>query len=60
MSLIVCSEHCIHQKDGYCVLERPCAVPNPQGSLEKRCIYLEPPEGEGSAPAEDGQGLGEI
>lgn len=45
MSLIVCSERCVHQREGYCVLEHPCAIPNPQGPLENRCIYLElPPE----------------
>ena len=45
MNLIVCSEKCVHQQDGYCVLEHPCGIPNPQGPLENRCIYLEaPPE----------------
>ena len=43
MSLIVCSEKCIHQQDGYCALERPDIISNPQGPLENRCIYLEPP-----------------
>ena len=43
MNLIVCSENCIHQQDGYCVLEHPCAIPNPKGPLENRCIYLETP-----------------
>lgn len=46
MNLIVCSEKCVHQRDGYCVLEHPCAIPNPQGPSENRCIYLEvPPAG---------------
>ena len=59
MNLIVCSENCIHQKDGYCFLEHPSAVPNPQGSLENRCIYLERPGPSDSAPAQaqDGEGL---
>ena len=68
MNLIVCSEDCIHQKDGYCMLENPCTIPNPQGTLENRCIYLEGPksapgpgEGENAASSaggpEDGQGL---
>jgi hypothetical protein len=50
LNLIVCSESCVHQRDGYCVLERPCAIPNPQGPAENRCIYLEPkPSGSSEA-----------
>lgn len=58
MNLIVCSEDCIHQKDGYCILENPCTVPNPQGTLENRCIYLEKaaPK-ESAASPQDGQSL---
>ncbi len=51
MNLIVCSENCVHQQDGYCVLEHPCQVPNPQGTLENRCIYLEPPGSGLSGPS---------
>lgn len=48
MNLIVCSEKCAYQQDGYCVLEHPRAIANPQGPAENRCIYLEKP---GSADA---------
>lgn len=41
MNLIVCSEKCAYQQDGYCVLEHPRAIANPQGPAENRCIYLE-------------------
>lgn len=41
MNLIVCSEKCVYQQDGYCVLEHPRAIANPQGPSENRCIYLE-------------------
>lgn len=55
MNLIVCSEKCVYQQDGYCVLEHPRAIANPQGPLENRCIYLEAPSsvglsGEGQGP----------
>lgn len=43
MNLIVCSEKCVYQQDGYCVLEHPRAIANPQGPAENRCIYLEEP-----------------
>ncbi|MCI8815628.1 MAG: hydroxymyristoyl-ACP dehydratase [Angelakisella sp.] len=52
MNLIVCSENCIHQQDGYCVLEHPCAIPNPKGPLENRCIYLETPGEVSGGPSE--------
>lgn len=49
MNLIVCSEKCVYQQDGYCVLERPRAIANPQGPSENRCIYLEiPPSSDAS------------
>ena len=51
MNLIVCSENCVHQQDGYCVLEHPCQIANPQGPLENRCIYLEAPRKGATAPA---------
>ena len=49
MNLIVCSEKCVYQQDGYCVLEHPRAIANPQGPLENRCIYLEAPAHRASA-----------
>ena len=55
MNLIVCSERCVHQQDGYCVLEHPCQIPNPRGPLENRCIYLEPPGEGATAPAPDSE-----
>ena len=52
MNLIVCSENCIHQQDGYCVLEHPCAIPSVEGPLENRCIYLETPGEVSGGPSE--------
>lgn len=49
MNLIVCSETCVYQQDGYCVLEHPHAIANPQGPTENRCIYLEEPPSTGSS-----------
>lgn len=58
VNLIVCSERCVHQRDGYCVLEHPCAIPNPQGPLENRCIYLELPPEEGTGGEISGSSAG--
>ncbi len=36
MSLIVCDDDCVYQKDGFCVLETPSVINN---HSNKTCVY---------------------
>ncbi|EEG29038.1 hypothetical protein CLOSTMETH_03365 [[Clostridium] methylpentosum DSM 5476] len=38
MNLITCSSNCIHQKDGYCTLDKPSHI---TGSAVGGCCYFE-------------------
>ena len=42
MNLIVCGEDCVHQKEGYCNLEKPSVVTDPRAAETKHCLYYTP------------------
>lgn len=42
MNLIVCGRECVHQYEGYCGLESPMKVTDPQAAAENSCIYFTP------------------
>ncbi len=57
MILIPCGEQCVHQKDGYCSLEKPTSVTDPAAAAAKGCLYFTPQPGPSPAQPKDPDGL---